>query len=127
MLTKKGIILLLLSLSWPITCLHNIFTGQAKVFWFLNNEFEWFQWYFYHCFNMISYIFIFLAIWLYINSSMKKDKDIHLMFNALFINQTIDLIHYLLFRRQNDIIIFVQGIIILYTSIKVVVNQYFKK
>ena len=127
MLTKKGIILILLSLSWPITCFFQLFEGNTKVYWFLNGEFEWFQWYFYHCFNMISYIFIFIAIWLYINSSMKKDKDIHLMFNALIINQVIDLFHYLLFRRQNDIVIIVQGVIILYTSTKVVVNQYLKK
>lgn len=127
-MTKKGSILIMLALSWPITCLHMLWRGnESIVYWFVNSEWDYIQCYFYSLFNLISYLLIFMSIWLYINSSMRKDKDVLLLFGANFINQAIDLPHFIICRRSSEIIILIQGLIICYAAIKILFNQISKK
>lgn len=127
-MNRKGFILVLLSLSWPITCLHMLWHGNsAIVHWFANNEWDYIQPYFYFLFDKISYILIFWAMWLYFNSNLRRDKDIHLMLLALFVNQLIDLPHYLLLRQSSRLVTCIQGIIILYCAGKVLFNQITKR
>lgn len=123
-MNRKGFILVLLALSWPITCLHMIWSGQGSiVHWFVNDQWDYIQSYFYYLFEVISYSMIMLAIWLYINSNLRKDRDVILIFGALFVNQLIDLPHYLLLRRNSDIIQFIQGSILLCAGTKILFNQ----
>lgn len=127
-MSRKGFILILLSLAWPITCMHILWSGQTtEVHWFLNDQWDFIQQYFYFLFDKISYILIFWALWLYINSNMRKDKDIILMFGALFVNQLIDLPHYISIRQSSKIVTCIQGAIVLYAASKVLYNQILKK
>lgn len=127
-MNKKGIILIMLALSWPTTCLHMLWRGDDSiVYWFINAEWDYVQCYFYALFNLISYLLIFMAIWLYINSSMRKDKDVLLLFGANLINQAVDLPHFVICRRSCDVIILIQALIICYAAIKILLNQIPKK
>jgi hypothetical protein len=127
-MNRKGLILLLLSFAWPITCLHVLWAGQTtEVHWFLNDQWDFIQQYFYFLFDKISYVLIFWAIWLYINSNMRKDRDILLMFGALFVNQLIDLPHYIAIRQSSELVTCMQGIIILYAAGRVLYNQILKR
>lgn len=127
-MNKKGAILIMLALSWPITCLYMLWHGnESIVYWFINSEWDYIQCYFYALLNLISYLLIFMAMWLYINSSMRKDKDVLLLFGANFINQAIDLPHFILCRRSCDAVILIQALIICYAAVKILLNQIPKK
>lgn len=127
-MNRKGFILVLLSVSWPITCAHMIWLGHSNiVHWFIDNQWDYIQSYFYYLFDIISWLLIMFAMWLYINSNIRKDKDIILMFGALLVNAAIDLPHYLICRRNNDYIIFIQGMIYLYAASKILYNQILKR
>ncbi len=127
-MNRKGFILILLAISWPITCLHMLWHGNSSmVHWFLNAEWDYIQPYFYFLFDKISYILIFWAMWLYFNSNIRKDKDIRLILLALFVNQLIDLPHYLTLRQSSRLITCLQGFIILYATGKVLFNQIMKR
>lgn len=128
-MTKKGLILLLLALSWPITCISKLWAGNyCEVHYFLpSRTWDYLNWYAYHICNTISYIFIFVGMWLYINSHLKRDKDIIYLFGANVINQVIDLPHYLLFRRESAVVLFAQGAIIIYASFRILLTQIRKK
>lgn len=105
-----------------------LWAGNASVvYWFPAGQWDYKQMYFYEVFNLTSYLFIFLAMWLYVNSSMRKDKDILLLLGANFINQVIDLPHFLICRRASDLVVIIQASIICYASVKILFNQIMKK
>lgn len=128
-MSKKGLILILLAASWPITCIAKIWAfDAAKVYWFARNDiWDYKNWYAYHLCNMSSYLLIFWAIWIYVNSSIRKDKDVLLLLGITTINQAIDIIHYLLFRRGNAIIAAIEGLLVLYGCVRILLTHYTKK
>lgn len=128
-ITKKDIVLILMSLSWPVTCISMLWANSfQEVHYFADPYiFDYFNWYIFNICNIISYILIFLAIWIYINSSLKKDKEVILIFGANLIVQLTDLIHYLMLRKTCRIITVIQATIIIYASLKVLYNYKFNK
>jgi heme/copper-type cytochrome/quinol oxidase subunit 4 len=127
-ITKKDIVLLLMAFSWPMTCISMLWANSFQEVHFFADPsiFDYLNWYTFNICNIVSYIFIFLAIWIYINSSLKKDKEVILIFGANLIVQLTDLIHYLLLRKTCKIITVIQAIIIIYASLKVLYNYKFK-
>lgn len=118
-MNRKQFILLLLKLSWPIGIIRKFFQGSQELHYFLFPElWDTKSWYSYHIFHKISYACVFLALWLYMNSNMRKDKDVIAMFGGIFVIQLLDLPNYLLFRQQSRYFVLVQFLILLFCSLK---------
>ncbi|MCW3466489.1 hypothetical protein [Chitinophaga nivalis] len=128
-MNRKGVILILLALSWPITCLHRLWAGDEVIIrWFASPElWDSAQWYFYHVFGYLSYAMVFFACWLYMGSNLKKDKDVMLLLSSLLVNQVIDIPHYMLFRRGSDVVVIIQAAIVLLAAGKVLLTQIRKR
>lgn len=131
-MNRKGYILILLFLAWPVCNLHRFFShmdrGSYRPFLF-NNEEAGLQWYLFHVGGSACYIMIFWAIWLYITGGYKKDRDILTVFGAIFINQVSDLLHYTAWQRHSTTILFLQGFVILFALLILLdrhIKQYFK-
>lgn len=123
---RKHVILFLLFLSWPVNNVHRLWNNCApnKIYPFPADPDYWkdIQWYIHDIGEIICYIFIFMAIWLYINSHLKKDRDIRILFGAIFTNQLIDLPHYLISARHSEYILAAEGAILLYAALKILFN-----
>ncbi|MGN7818772.1 hypothetical protein ACTJJB_01510 [Chitinophaga sp. 22536] len=122
---RKDGILILLAISWPLTCLHQIWLGsQDIVYWFFPSDmWDGKQWYFYHLFGMLSYLSAFIAMWLYTGSNLRRDRDVLSLITALAINQAIDIPHYMICRRQCLWVVALQGLIFLIACLKVLKNN----
>ncbi|SKA29711.1 hypothetical protein SAMN04488128_103162 [Chitinophaga eiseniae] len=122
---RKDGILILLALSWPLSCLHQLWRGgQDIVYWFYpTGMWDGKQWYFYHVFGMLSYLLIFIAMWLYVASNGRRDKDVLTLLSALAINQAVDIPHYLICRRQCLWVVAAQGILFLFACFRVLKNN----
>lgn len=80
----------------------------------------------YNLFGLVSWLFIFWAIWLYITGNYRQDRDFKTIFAAHFINLIIDVPHYLLVYQQSELICFIQGMIVVAASIWTL-RRYIKK
>lgn len=122
-MTRKGCILTLLVLSWPINNLHRLWSNAPDNVghWFPGNKEKAtdFQWYVHDICESICYLLIILSAWLYITSHLKKDKDVTMMFGAILINQGLDLPHYLWSARHSEWMLVLQGVIMLYAAVKI--------
>ena len=126
-MTRKLYIILLLFLSWVITNLHRLWNNSPVVFtnpFPLDKEYQltW-HWYIYSILDAISTAIIFFSLWLYINSNMKKDKDVLRTFGAIFANYLIDIVHYVLCARHNELILSIEGLIIVWAAYKLFVKR----
>lgn len=115
-MNRKLYILMLLFSSWLVANLHRGLNNLPVKYIHpcpLDKQYEVSRhWYIHFVLKDISYIFIFLGVWLYLTSNMKKDKDVVVAFGALFFVQILDLIHYLLWARHNEWVLLLQGAII---------------
>lgn len=119
-MNRKSYILTLLFTSWLVNNLHRALNNLPIRYIHpcpLDKKYEvsW-HWYVHFTLKDISYIFIFLAVWLYATSNMKKEKDVIFAFGALLVVQISDLFHYLLWARHNEWILLAQGVIIISTA-----------
>lgn len=116
-MNRKAYILTLLFASWLVANLHRALNNMPVKYIYpcpLDKQYEVSRhWYIHFVLKDTSYILIFLAVWLYITSNMKKDKDVMVSFGALFIVQASDLFHYLLWARHNEWVLLLQGAIII--------------
>lgn len=127
-MNRKDLILFLLLASWPAGMLRYAFRGSQEVHYFILPElWDSLSWYSYHITHIVTYIFIFFAMWLYMTSNMRKDKDVINVFTGLFIVQILDLPHYLLLRQQSLYFIIFQGLIILLFSLKIPIEKWRNK
>jgi hypothetical protein len=126
-MSRKRAILGLLFLSWPVNNLHRLWDNSPakRLYWFPGDKSYWsdIQWYVHDIGECLCYIFILLGFWLYINSNLKRDKDVRILFGAVLVNQLIDLPHYLWSHRHTEWILAVQGFIVLLAAGKVMFNN----
>lgn len=126
-MNKKQFIIFLLFASWLVSNLHRALNNMpVKQIHpaLMDASYEVSKhWYVHFILKDISYIFIFYSIWIYINSSLKRDKDIIFSFLAIFISQCADLIHYLLWARHNELFLCVQGLFMIGSAIAVRYNK----
>lgn len=129
-MNRKGYILLLLFVSWPVNSLFRLFMnrdrGSYRPFLF-NVEEAGLQWYLWHLGGSLSYVLIFWAIWLYIHGGYKKDRDIITLFGALFLCQISDVVHYIGWQRHCVTIVFLQGFVILFAALILLDRQIRKR
>lgn len=116
-MNRKLYILLLLFSSWLVINLHRVLNNVPVKDIYpcpLDTAYKVsIHWYAHFVLKDISYIMIFLALWLYITSNMRKDKDVIVAFGSLFIVQVSDLLHYLLWARHSEWALLFQGIFII--------------
>ena len=77
------------------------------------------HWYVHTILKDISYLSVLLAMWLYLGSNMKRERDILTAFAAVFMTYVIDLPHYLLTARHSELVLLVQGLILLVAALKI--------
>lgn len=116
-MNRKVLIIVLLCLSWPVNNLHRLLNGYPETwgYWFPFNKSykEELQWHVRAIGEDISYLCIFTAIWLYITAFKRKYSDINLIFTGILIVQAIDLLHYLGWHRQSEIIVMAESLVFL--------------
>lgn len=127
-MSKKGVILMLLIFSWPVNNLHRLLNNvdTPEIFWYPCNpsRHENLQWYVHDVGQCISYLLIFIAIYLYVEYPKRKDPDINALFGGLLINQIIDLPHYMGWHRSSEMILLIQCAIIVYITLKIFIKHY---
>ncbi len=127
-MTRKQLIIYLLFFSWFVYNVHRCWNNTAplytKPFPFDNSyEITW-HWYVYMLLKDTSYLIILSAVWLYVTSNLKKDKDILGAFSAILIVQIIEIPHYLLWARHNEIVLSVEGLVLMWSAYKVMTKKY---
>lgn len=126
-MNRKSYILALLFLSWIVANMHRAWNNiPIQVIHPIPFERSYeitFHWYAHFILKDISYILIFLSILLYINSHLKRDKDVLICFGAVFVIQMTDLIHYILFARHNEYVLFLQGLIMLSAALIILLKK----
>jgi hypothetical protein len=125
-MTKKGYILILMFLSWPINNIHRLWNNSPSHVgnWYLfdHKYTEDIQWYVHDVCQCVSYLLIFISIWLWKDSSVRRDKSIMVAFESILINQALDLIHYVGWHRRNEYILLLEGVIITYAALKIFIK-----
>lgn len=122
-MNRKGLILVLYFISWPVNSLHRLWNSSPakSVYWYLFDRKcqDDIQWFFHDLFQSICYLLIFIATWLYIDSPRKRDKDVLIAFGAILVNQFIDLFHYIGWHRRCEAVLFLEGIVIIIAALKI--------
>ena len=126
-MTRKGYILILLFLSWIVGNIHRILNNYEPIegYWFpLDPKYKcsW-HWYVHTILKDISFTTILVAVWCYVRSNLKRDKSITWTIGTVLLVQITDLPHYLLWARHSEVVLAIQGGIMLYSAIKIWVNE----
>jgi uncharacterized membrane protein len=58
-------------------------------------------------------------MWLYITGHKKRDSDISTMFGAILVTHILDIVHYIGWHRRNELILALEGTIMLYAAFKI--------
>jgi hypothetical protein len=129
-MNRKSYILLLLFLQWPLFNLYRLFMAlpgdKRRLFLFCQEE-QGIQWYLRFLGDSIAYACVFMAVWLYIKANYKKDRDVITAFGAVFINQVIDIFHYIGFSRHSEWVLCIEGFVMLFAGLILVDRQLKKK
>lgn len=122
-MTRKGIIIVLLFASWPINSIHRLWNNRPADIghWYLfeKSYSEDIQWYVHDICQCVYILFILTAIWLHITSHKKRDSDVNYIFGAILINHIIDIFHYIGWHRRSELMLAVEGCVLLYAAIKI--------
>ncbi len=128
MINRKIIILMLLCISWPVNNFHRLLNAYPETwgYWYpFNPECkEELQWHIRAIGEDVSYLCIFIAIWLYISSFKRQYSEIKLLFSGILIVQIIDLAHYLGWHRQNEIVLFIEALVFVIISLIILYKKY---
>lgn len=81
------------------------------------------HWYIYMLLKDISYLVIFLALWLYMHSSLKRDRQVLSAFGAIFVVQLTEIPHYLLIARHSEGVLLLQGIYLIGIALKILFKK----
>lgn len=126
MISRKGYILMMLILSWPVNNIHRLLNDAPPkmVAWYpmAPNKVEDIQWYVHDVCQNISYLLIFIAIYLYTQWPKRKDPDINVVICSLLITHIVDFFHYLGWHRSNEWILTLEGLLLLIGSLKILSN-----
>jgi len=124
---RKGYILVFMILSWPVDNIHRLLNNSAVKMghWYpFNIEYEEsLQWYMHDVGHCLSYLLIFISIWLYIQLPKRNDADINTLFTAMVINQVLDLVHYIGWHRHSVTMLTIEGLVLTYASLKIIANN----
>lgn len=122
-MSKKGTIILMLFISWPVNNLHRLLNNTPVNFLHLYPfsplSTEDLQWYVHDVFESISYILILLAIKLYIETLRNRIAEVDEIIKCFVIIQIIDLFHYLGWHRRSELILTIECLIFIYTALKI--------
>ena len=122
-MSRKGTIILMLFISWPVNNLHRLLNNTPVLMghWYLFSptSTEDIQWFVHDIFESISYILILLAIKLYIETLRNRILEIDQIINCFVAIQIIDLIHYLGWHRRSEMILTIECLIFIYTALKI--------
>lgn len=127
-MNRKAYILTLLYLSWGMYNVHRFWNNTEPVYVYpfpLDKDYEvtW-HWYIYLLLKDLSYLLILLALWLYVSRGMRKDKEIMGVFGAVFVVQLIEIPHYLLWARHSEQVLFIEGLILVWSAVKLLRIKY---
>jgi len=113
---RKAYIMLLMYLSWPVNLVHRVLNNRPEKvitpFMFEPEQLD-IQWYIKDVLNIVSWLMIFWAIWLYITGNYRQDRDFKDVFTAYFIILAIDLPHYLLWFKRCEGVLYVELLIMM--------------
>lgn len=122
-MSKKGTIILMLFISWPVNNLHRLLNNTPAIllhmYPFSPNSTEDIQWYIHDVFESISYILILWAIKIYIELLRNRAVEIDYIIKSFLIIQVIDLFHYIGWHRRSEIILTIECFIFIYTALKI--------
>ena len=130
--TSDGVSIILLFLSWPACLVHRFWNNSTpnKGHWFLTDVdmtdgspfTQDVQWYVFDTGNMLSVSLIILSIVLI----DRKTPSYRIALNAVFIISIIDIIHYWLCYKQSELIVLVEGLIMLLAASLILSKQWKK-
>lgn len=116
--------------AWPVTLAHRVLNNRPIAmitpFPFSNQELS-VHFHVWMILDIVSWLFIFWAIWLYITGNYRQDKDFKTIFAAHFFNLILDLPHYLLAYKQWEWVCALQGMVIVAAAICITYRSYKKK
>lgn len=115
-MSRKTIILLLLLFSVPITNIHRFLNSSPvdPMSFPLNpNVTTDIQWYILDVCTMLSFVFILAAFVLYIFSDLQKDKDCIILILTVLTVALVDIVHYVLWFKQNEWVLIIESIILI--------------
>lgn len=125
-MNRKAYIIVLLFLSWGIGNIHRIWNNTDPVY---TNPFPFdrdypvtWHWYIHTILKDVSVLSVLLALWLYVTGNFRRDKGISTIFGAIFVIQLTDLPHYILAARHSEVVLAIQGAILLYAALKITFN-----
>lgn len=125
-MSRKSLIIILLTISWPVNNIHRLLNSDkelpGKWFPFRPEYVEDLQWYIHDVCQCLSYLCIFIAIWLYLGLYKRKDENIYLIFSSFLIIQIIDLFHYIGWHRTSEVILSTEGFIFLLTALRMLLK-----
>lgn len=112
---KKRLILILILLSWVVTLLHRVWNDDvAMPVGFPFNDIQTdIQWYLCDTGIMLSILCILGAFLLYVNSTLYKDKDVKILIQTISIVWVLDIVHYVLWFKQNELVLLCESIIVI--------------
>lgn len=132
LLTREGVSLLFLFLSWPICLVHRYWNvaKPKRVDWFIikvhNPDGSHFtqdvQWYLYDTGNMISTLCILLSFIII----KHKTPSYRIALNGILCISIIDIIHYWVCFKQNELIITMEGLIMILTASLITLRKWKK-
>jgi hypothetical protein len=129
-MSRKLYIITLLFLSWILANVHRIWNNTMPVntnpFPFDKDYTITWHWYIHSILKDISFLSILIGLWLYVNSNLKRDRGIILIFGAILVNYIIDIPHYILWARHSETVLTIQGLIMLIAAYKLFV-KYLRK
>lgn len=120
---KNKLIIWLLILWRPVSLIHRMWNNSPPYyihpfpFYYTKDGYE-VQWYIYDVCNIVSYLMISIALWIYIKSYLTKMAEIERLFTSIVIIQIIDLIHYILYFCQSDYVLVLESLVMLFTILK---------
>lgn len=129
-LGRSDLSIILLLLSWPVCLVHRFWNNSpaSSVSWFVfpvkdevTGELisQDIQYYVFDTGNMLSFSFILLSFILL----RKKTADYSLALGATFLISIIDIAHYWLWYKQNEVIVTLESLIMILTSLLIIIRN----
>lgn len=117
--------MILLFLAWVVSVTHRVLNNYppTAISFPYSKATTDIQWYVLDIGQMVSVLLILVCFALYIMSGIKKDENIFILILTLLIVQLLDIVHYVLWFKQSEIMFFCENAIIITGIILTVVNN----
>lgn len=117
---------LLLIMAWPLHCVHRFWNNAParNVDWFLfADKKQDIQWYIADIGGLLSITCILWAFYIF----AKGTKQLRFITGTLLLISITDIIHYWLWYQQNEVVVYLQGLIMIAASLIIFVKTWKKQ